>query len=78
MENQTTTNLPETPRTDANIIPNQKWHGELVPASLSKELEIENQKLKSVLKEAITWDGFDEQGVPAVWLEAAEKLLQEE
>lgn len=33
--------------------------------------------LRSVLLEAIQWDGEDDVGVPAVWREAAEEVLKE-
>ena len=32
-------------------------------------------RLAAVLREAIVWDGYDEEGVPAVWLGEAEAFL---
>lgn len=33
--------------------------------------------LRSVVESAIEWDGADDEGVPAVWFEAAELALRE-
>lgn len=34
------------------------------------------EKLAAVLREAIVWDGRDDEGEPAVWLEKAKSALQ--
>lgn len=35
------------------------------------------RSLMSVVQDAVEWDGCDAEGVPAVWLEAAEEVLKE-
>lgn len=40
-------------------------------------LEAERDALRSVVHQAIEWDGYDAEGQPAVWLDEARKALGE-
>lgn len=39
------------------------------------EVVVRIEALENIVREAIEWDGFDADGIPAVWLERAEMLL---
>ena len=40
-----------------------------------RKLRAENEALREVLEAAIEWDGYDDGGVPAVWLDQARQAL---
>ena len=42
-----------------------------------ERLEGHISMLRSVVASAMEWDGADDEGVPAVWIEAAEEALKE-
>jgi hypothetical protein len=65
---------------DAEIAALQKWHAvaaqELNTANAQiAALEARCDALAGALGEAIVWDGYDEDGVPAVWLDQADAAL---
>ena len=45
-------------------------------AAAIRELIAERDRLRAVLREAIEWNGEDDCGVPAVWLERARAALE--
>ena len=50
--------------------------GDVSLAEQVARMRKECDELRAVLQEAITWDGEDDCGVPAVWLERAISLLE--
>ena len=50
--------------------------GDVSLAEQVARMRKECDELRAVLREAITWDGEDDCGVPAVWLERAISLLE--
>lgn len=47
----------------------------MVPSDL-RQIIAERDQLRKVLEKAIEWDGWDEEGIPALWLQEAQALLK--
>lgn len=65
-------NIVERLKNDVCLTSSLDWQEHV---ALAREAAITIKGLAGALREAVTWDGHDADGFPAVWLEDAEDIL---